>query len=125
MRQYLKNSNYDLNAAVNRSVSFPFTHIRISLLLFPLHFVTAPALSKLVALAMAVPPPHPRWVPCLKRLPSRRRENGHVVGLAMDKEARPASTLHEIDGQTLGLGGVAGRGSVLEEEIGIATPCLI
>ncbi|KAK4662359.1 uncharacterized protein QC763_0112580 [Podospora pseudopauciseta] len=56
---YLKNANYDLNAAVNRSVSLPFTHIRISLLLFPLHFVTAPALSKLVALAMAVPPPPP------------------------------------------------------------------
>ncbi|KAK4177829.1 hypothetical protein QBC36DRAFT_184133 [Triangularia setosa] len=41
------------------------------------------------------------------------------------RETRPASTLPR-EGTAKAWGkGVCGRGSVLEEEIGIATPCLI
>ncbi|KAK4177828.1 hypothetical protein QBC36DRAFT_124535 [Triangularia setosa] len=60
---YLKNANYDLNAAVNRSVQFPFPNIRISLSDFSCSF----------------PPVHPPSVPLFCLDAERTAQSPHTV----------------------------------------------
>ncbi|KAK0736401.1 hypothetical protein B0T21DRAFT_179508 [Apiosordaria backusii] len=134
-QQYLKNSNYDLNTALNRSVSpFPFSNIRIS---FPILAVPSlpsrPSLAPFFSAAALGTPNGTAYLTALSphwSFPARSGSHpgdGKVVVSSgwqwIRRLVRPPPAPRGT--AKAWARGCVCRGSVLEEEIGIATPCLI